>query len=422
MTPRDFSIQVVRQLAQAGYVAYWAGGCVRDLLLGQDPNDFDVATNATPDQVRELFGRRRTLAVGESFGVIIVLGPQTAGQIEVATFRKEGAYLDGRRPESVHFCSAAEDAQRRDFTINGMFYDPLNATVHDFVGGQVDLQKQIVRAIGNPHDRMEEDKLRMLRAARFATVLDFSLDVETSRAVEQMAHQIVVVSAERITQELKKMLVHPHRGRAVELCERLNLLEVILPEVIQRTMQVSLEAWECRLRLLAELRVDSFEIPMAALLRDVPAPLQTHRGEPEHGTVRDVCRRLKLSNQETDAIDWLVRHQQTIENFAEMSLAEQKRLVTQRYFPPLLTLEAAAATVTGRSMAPFEAVEDFFAENPPERLSPPELINGRKLIELGYQPGPQFQIWLTAVRDAQLNEQISTTNEALELIRQLAAS
>src|SRR5690606_34637150 len=229
---RIFATDVVRQLTDAGYVALWAGGCVRDLMLGRAPQDYDVATNARPEQVREVFGRRRTHAVGESFGVILVLESGRKGrQVEVATFRTEGVYSDGRRPDSVEFCTPEEDARRRDFTINGMFFDPLHERVLDYVGGEADLGQGIVRAIGDAHDRMSEDKLRMLRAVRFTATFDFHLDETTAAAIRSMAGEIRVVSWERITQELQKMLVDQHRERAIRLCHDLGLLGIILPEL-----------------------------------------------------------------------------------------------------------------------------------------------------------------------------------------------
>ena len=211
-----FALEIVLQLRAAGHIALFAGGCVRDSLLGREAKDYDIATTARPEQVRKLFGHRRTLAVGASFGVIMVLAPQGGGQVEVATFRTEGPYLDGRRPESVAFCTPEEDARRRDFTINGMFFDPVEQRVLDFVSGEQDLNAKIVRAIGNPHERFREDKLRMLRAVRFTATLGFSLDPETADAIRAMASELIVVSSERIAQELKKMLLDPHRRRAIQ--------------------------------------------------------------------------------------------------------------------------------------------------------------------------------------------------------------
>ena len=243
MTPpgessREFATDVVRQLRAAGYTALWAGGCVRDLLLGRGAEDYDVATSATPEQVRTLFGKRRTLAVGESFGVIIVLPPsKTAEPVEVATFRTEGVYLDGRRPTEVAFSTPEEDAQRRDFTINGMFYDPIQMQVLDYVGGEADLHRKVLRAIGDPHARMTEDKLRMLRAVRFAATLEFELDPTTRAAVQLMAPEMRVVSAERIAQELRKVLAHRTRVRGFQLLAETGLLEVLFPEVLPQTAE-----------------------------------------------------------------------------------------------------------------------------------------------------------------------------------------
>jgi poly(A) polymerase len=415
-------VEVVRQLTEAGFTAYWAGGCVRDLLRGEDPNDYDVATNATPEQVRRLFGRRRTVPVGESFGVIIVLGRKEQGQIEVATFRTEENYADGRRPEKVAFCSPEEDAFRRDFTINGMFYDPLTETVHDFVGGQADLEARVIRAIGEPHDRMNEDKLRMLRAVRFASVLDYSLDEATARAVADMAHQIVVVSAERIAQELRKMLQDRHRARAVRLCRELQLLEVILPEVIETTVRHSEERWQQVLELLARLGNASFETALAALLRDVPAPAGQRGDDVHHGTVRAACRRLKLSNLETGRVCWLSERRGAFDDASQMSTAELKRLAAEPGFRDLLHLERTAAAVEGKALRAFEFVDVFLERTPPEEIDPPPLVTGSDLIQLGLSPGPRFKALLTALRDAQLNGEISTHEEALELARQLAAT
>ena len=195
---RDFAEEVVRKLQSAQFQAYWAGGCVRDQLLGRVPKDYDVATNAQPEQIREVFGRRRTLAIGAAFGVITVLGPKPAGQVDVATFRRDAHYSDGRHPDSVTFSSAEEDASRRDFTVKGLFFDPLSETVIDYVGGQEDLRGRVVRAIGDPQARLAEDKLRMLRAVRFAAVLDFQLDRATLEAITAMADQLPAVSPERI--------------------------------------------------------------------------------------------------------------------------------------------------------------------------------------------------------------------------------
>jgi poly(A) polymerase len=228
---REFAVDVVAKLRAAGFEAYWAGGCVRDQLLGREPKDFDVATDARPDEIRGIFGFRRTVAVGEAFGVIKVVGRKPEGEVEVATFRQDASYSDGRHPDSVRFSTPEADAQRRDFTINGLFYDPLDDRVIDFVGGQEDLARRMVRAIGDARARFAEDKLRLLRGVRIAATFDFTLEPATRDAIKAMADQITVVSAERIAAEMRLMLVHPRRARALELLRELGLLKIILPEV-----------------------------------------------------------------------------------------------------------------------------------------------------------------------------------------------
>ncbi|HPZ83611.1 MAG TPA: CCA tRNA nucleotidyltransferase, partial [Thermogutta sp.] len=231
---REFAVWVVRKLQERGYIAYWAGGCVRDQLLGRVPKDYDVATNATPDEVRNIFGMKRTFAVGAAFGVITVNGPPGAGQIEVATFRTDSSYRDGRHPESVSFSSPKEDALRRDFTINGLFYDPIQDRTVDYVGGVEDIKRRIIRAIGDPYQRFTEDKLRMLRAIRFVAELEFDLDPRTYEAIRAMADQITQVSQERILMELERLLTAPARRKGVILLRESGLLRVVLPELEPR--------------------------------------------------------------------------------------------------------------------------------------------------------------------------------------------
>lgn len=228
---REFAAAVVARLRAAGHETYWAGGCVRDELLGRTPADYDVATAALPEVVRQVFGRKRTLAIGAAFGVITVLGPKGAGQVEVATFRTDAAYTDGRHPAGVSFCSAREDAKRRDFTINGLFLDPLSGEVHDFVGGRADLAAGVVRAIGVPAQRFGEDHLRMLRAIRFTAFFDFVLDGETRAAIERMAHLVAAVSPERIAAELRAMVERTGRQRALLLLAETGLAREVLPEL-----------------------------------------------------------------------------------------------------------------------------------------------------------------------------------------------
>lgn len=428
---RTFATDVVRQLAGAGYTALWAGGCVRDLMLGRLPQDYDVATDARPEQVRDLFGKKRTLAVGESFGVVIVLGPsRDAGQVEVATFRKEGEYTDGRRPDRVEYCTPEEDAQRRDFTINGMFYNPLQEQVLDYVGGEQDLGEGIVRAIGLPHDRMSEDKLRMLRAARFTATLEFQLDESTAQAIREMADSILVVSWERIAQELRRMLIDQHRERAMRLCHDLGLLQVILPEladILQSHQPAAISdqsdtprEWWHTLHILGNLEAPSFELAMAALVHTVASPTGKRLKQAPSGTVRALCKRLKLSNAETDQIAWLVANQHALDDAPHLPLCELKRLLVHDHIEDLLKLSRRRALAQQRETSAIDFAAGYKSEAPSDVLDPPELIDGSDLRQLGLTPGPQFQTILRTVRDAQLNEEIATQAEAISLARELS--
>jgi poly(A) polymerase len=422
---REFAVDVVRRLRATGHTALFAGGCVRDLLLGRVAKDYDVATTARPDQVRDLFGHRKTLPVGASFGVIVVIGPRGTGHVEVATFRTEGPYEDGRRPTSVAFCTPEDDARRRDFTINGMFYDPIDAQVMDYVGGEADLSARIVRAIGDPHERMREDKLRMLRAVRFTATLDFALDPATADAVRGMAGQLVIVSAERIAQELKKMLVDPHRRRAIELCDDVGLLSVILPELDHEFRD--LERLETTLRMLALLNMPSFELALATLLHSLAA--QTATPEPSRGSASgtrsvtyEICRRLKLSNEETDQITWLVSHQDTLLDAPVQSLARLKRTLAHPFRDPLLNLLRVKLLAADADLRPVLFCDEFLARTPQAEIDPSPLISGDILKSIGLNPGPNFKSILETVRDAQLNNEISTQEQAVELARRLATS
>jgi poly(A) polymerase len=443
MTPlgeasRAFATDVVRQLLAAGHIALWAGGCVRDLLMGRGAQDFDVATSATPEQVRTLFGKRRTLAVGESFGVIIVLPPTKAAEpVEVATFRTEGAYLDGRRPTEIAFSTPEEDANRRDFTINGMFYDPIERKVLDYVGGEADLQRKVLRAIGDPHERMSEDKLRMLRAVRFSATLEFELDPITLAAVQHMAPELRVVSAERIAQELRKVLAHRTRVRGFGLLVETGLLEVLFPEVFAQPAALAkaglaapslaqrADGWIAHIAAtLGHLPPAArFELATAALLHQVPCPIHEPRLAPEaRGTVWEITRRLKLSSDELTAIAWLVGHLDCWNDAEQQTDAQLKRVLAHPLSQDLRDLIRAVRTAACLPLTPIQCVDDFASHHTAEQINPPELLTGRDLIDLGLSPGPRFKHLLDTVRDAQLNGEIGTREEALELIRTAGAS
>jgi len=420
---RQFAADVVRRLKHAGFQALWAGGCVRDFLLGRQPKDYDVATDARPDEVRKLFGHRRTLAVGASFGVIIVRGAKPAGDVEVATFRTEGPYRDGRRPEQVTFSTAEEDARRRDFTINGMFYDPVEQRLFDFVDGEQDLNDGIVRAIGDPRARMGEDKLRMLRAVRFTAAMEFELDSPTAEAIHSMAGEIRIVSAERICQELKQMLVDPHRMRAVQLAREIGLLVVILPELQsilgETTGDSHANRFERTLRMLHNLQNPGFELAFTALLHAIPAANDGALCDAEE-RVGEICRRLRLSNREIDHITWLFSHQDALSDAPHASLFRLKRLLAHPLIDDLLALFRVKVLATDADLNVVAFCDDFLKNTPRDKLDPPELINGDDLIAKGLTPGANFKTILRAVRDAQLDETISTKAEALELAERVS--
>ncbi len=400
-----FALEIVLQLRAAGHIALFAGGCVRDSLLGREAKDYDIATTARPEQVRKLFGHRRTLAVGASFGVIMVLAPQGGGQVEVATFRTEGPYLDGRRPESVAFCTPEEDARRRDFTINGMFFDPVEQRVLDFVSGEQDLNAKIVRAIGNPHERFREDKLRMLRAVRFTATLGFSLDPETADAIRAMASELIVVSSERIAQELKKMLLDPHRRRAIQLTEDVELIRVIFPELDSVRRQ---SEWSLILNGLEALRHPTFELAMALLLKEL-------RTQPNP---RTICLRLRLSNDETDRITWLVAHQSDLDDAPALCLANLKQILAHRYRDDLLEMHRVQQVATSSPLDSYQFCVHFLKNTPPEVLDPVPFVTGDDLITMGFKPGPRFKSILDTTRMAQLNLELLSRDEALNRIKQ----
>ena len=426
-----FAESVVQRLRESGYQALFAGGCVRDLQLGRSPKDYDVATDARPEQVRELFGQRRTLAVGASFGVIVVVPSRSerAKGIEpvvVATFRTEGPYLDGRRPEQVVFATPEEDAQRRDFTINGMFYDPVDGRLLDYVGGERDLKAGIVRAIGDPQARMTEDKLRLLRAIRFAATFDFRLDEATAAAVRTMADQLVVVSAERISQELRRMLVHENRRRAVDLCAECGLLQVIFPELADMVRFADASPtspWDRTRAMLDLLEDPSFELALACLLHalaDAPAECEPVTVGLER--IRPICHRLRLSNGETVRVIFLVSGQQAFAGIRGDRPSRLKRLCSSKGIRELIELIRVRTVVEGGDLAEVRFVATFLDETPVAVLNPPPLLTGADLIALGLKPGPQFKRLLETVRDAQLDGAISSADEARELAERLHAS
>lgn len=416
---RQFAVSVVETLRGEGFDALWAGGCVRDQLLGKSPKDYDVASTATPDEVIRIFGTRRTVPVGASFGVVMVLGPtKSAGQIEVATFRSDGEYLDGRRPNSVKFCRPEEDARRRDFTINGMFFDPIRNEVIDYVGGREDLAAGVVRAIGEPVDRFREDKLRMLRAVRFAATFRFHLDVGTADAIRRFATQLNQVSVERIAQELRRMLAHSTRTTAVRMLEETSLLAEVLPEI---TSISGLIQQDEILDALDMLESTSFESALSLLLRPLYAS-----GEQEHrrrvARIEEVCRRLKMSNEEIDCVCWLLNSLPVLDSIASQPLHILKPLLNHPHAQLLLNVSSAIARSFGKDPVDAEFCRRYLSRTSPGTLAPATLIDGRDVMSLGIPAGPVVRELLTTIRNEQLDELLATREQALVRLRELYSS
>lgn len=398
---REFALQVVAQLRDAGHAALWAGGCVRDQLLGREPKDYDVATSARPDQVRQVFGKRRTLAIGASFGVIGVLGKRGEPPLEVATFRTDGDYRDGRRPESVVFTDAEHDAQRRDFTINGLFFDPVAEQVVDYVQGQADLTAGVVRAIGDPRRRFAEDKLRLLRAVRFAAEFEFVIEPDTLAAIQDMAPEITVVSGERIGAELRKILSGPRRARGVELLRNAKLLHPLWPELAP-----VLDDDAVRAEILLRLSALSTESAPAAL-----ALASLELASPE--SLVDVGRRWRWTNKEGRTAAWLASQVTRLRDEPDLPWpALQRLLVDERSFD----LFAAATAALGDDHPARRRIAEALAL-PPEQLNPPPLATGDDLRAAGLTPGRHFAALLDYLRDEQLLGRITTPDEAIAAAR-----
>ena len=388
MTERELATEVVTKLQAAGYTALWAGGCVRDELLGLTPADYDIATSATPEQVQQLF--RRCHSFGASFGVVEVLGPRDEHgdwlKVQVATFRTDGSYTDGRRPDTVQYSSPEEDAARRDFTINGLFFDPVTKQVMDYVGGKADLEARVLRAIGDPVARFTEDKLRVLRAVRMAARFNLTVEDQTWQAVVRMAEQIRVVSVERIAEELRKMLVHPSRGRGMTLLRDSGLLKLILPEASELPAKLA----------SPEVMMVAFELVLAALLRNC---------EPK--IVGRVAKRLKLSNQEADDVIWLVTVQQLlVRNPAPPRSTLFPILADERGILLVLFLHLCGNSEAG------EYARKAKNQHTLAELNPPPLLTGDDLKALGYKPGPQFKAWLDELRRKQLDGELTSRADA----------
>jgi len=421
--------EVVRRLVEAGHQALFAGGCVRDMVRGEAPEDYDIATDATPEQVQALFPR--TVAVGARFGVIIVL--MDNDQFEVATFRADAEYSDGRHPDAVRFSDAREDALRRDFTINGLFYNPMTDQVIDYVGGRQDIGAGIVRAVGDPEQRFAEDSLRMIRAVRFAARFGYRIDEGTQAAIRAHAADIQRVSAERIHDELVKILTGPNRGEGLELLRRTGLLAEILPEVAamagcQQPSQFHPEGdvFTHTRRALDALENPPVELAFGVLLHDVGKPPTQSESDRIRFSLHDkvgaeigrqICERLRFPTLETEAIVALVLDHMKFIAVREMRQSTLKRFFRAPHYPMLLELHRVDCLASHGDLRNYEFCKERFAVLGQEQIHPPRLLGGDDLIDLGYAPGPIFSTILRRVEDAQLEGEISTREEAAALVR-----
>lgn len=411
--------RIIDQLISHGFIAFLAGGCVRDALLGRRPKDYDVATNATPQSVREVFGASRTLAFGASFGVIGVLPPRqrtsessppgSVEPTEVATFRSDGQYSDGRRPDSVQYGTAEEDALRRDFTINGLFYDPIQQQIVDYVGGQADLSAKLLRTIGTAKLRFDEDKLRMLRAVRFATLLDFQIEAETFAQIQQHSSEISFVSAERIGAELRRILTSQNVLQGLELLDRSRLSQTVLPELerIDREKLSCLLSDQVAGESTHSLKTGlDFPVALAAIALCSESPEEFLAG---------VQLRWRLSTEESRRATSAITHYETVLNSNELPWSVAQPVVVDRDINEILML-AERVGESGSTMDGVRYVRSMMRQSP-EELNPPMLITGDDLRIAGMKPGPHFRNILSDVRNAQLDQQVQSVEDAWELIR-----
>ena len=420
--------RIVERLRRNGHEAFFAGGWVRDYLLQRKPKDIDIATSARPEEVQRLFPD--STPIGASFGV--VQARVYGHAYEITTFRKEGPYLDGRHPSEISFTTPEQDALRRDFTVNGMFYDPIAGRVIDYVHGKADLQGRIIRTIGDPGARFEEDKLRMLRAIRFACGLDFQIVAATWESIRGMATKILQVSWERIRDELTKMFVGPAPGRALDLLHESGLLREILPEIeamrgVQQPPEYHPEGdVYVHTRMALELlRKPSAVLAWGTLLHDVGKPPTfslaeriRFDGHVEVGArmAEEVCRRLRLSNEETEHVVELERHHLRFMHVHEMRKSTLTRFLRLPHFEDHLELHRVDCLSSHRNLDSYRFCREKLKEYHAQEPAPAPLINGEDLIALGYKPGPIFKEILDAVEDLQLEDTIKTKEEALEFV------
>jgi len=426
---RQLAENIIQRLRRAGHQAWLVGGCVRDLLLGREPEDYDVATDAPPDEVRALFGNARL--VGAHFGVVLVA--QGEAEVEVATLRTDHCYRDGRRPSAVSFeTDPRRDVERRDFTINGLLLDPTTGEVLDFVGGREDLAAGLIRAIGDPDRRFAEDHLRMLRAVRFAAGLGFRIEPQTQEAIRRHREQIRRISPERIRDELIRILTQGGARRGLELMDETGLLEIILPEVaamkgVPQPVEFHPEGdvWTHVLLMLEMMQNPSVTLALGVLLHDVGKPPTYRLAErirfDEHDQVGarlavEIMTRLRFAGEQIRRVEALVQHHLRWRHVQQMRESKLKRFLALEHFDEHMELHRLDCLASHRNLDNYYFVARKLAETPPEALKPKRLLTGHDLIRAGFQPGPAFSEILREVEDAQLESQIRTPEEALAFV------
>lgn len=428
---RTGALEIVRRLQARGFRALWAGGCVRDMLMGQVPRDYDIATNADLQQVIGIFPHAQV--VGAHFGVVIVrLGDY---HYEVARFRRDLGYSDGRRPDGVVFVDEEEDAKRRDFTINGMFYDPVADVVLDYVGGQVDLKKKMIRTIGDPHARFREDRLRMLRAIRFGCRYHWPLEEKTREAIGTLSASIECISLERIRDEVVKILTEGGAPLGVRWLIDLGLMAVFMPEVVAMDgvpqppqFHPEGDVLTHTLIMLGLMRNPSVELAMGILLHDVGKPptyevrdrIRFHNHtKVGREMAEEICRRLRFSSEQIKHIAALVADHHKFMHVQEMRPSTLKRFLRTDRFEDHLELHRIDCLSSHGALDNYEFCKAALENLEPEQIRPVPLINGRDLIAMGQKPGPAFKKVLRAVEDAQLEGRVTRRDEALRLATQV---
>ena len=424
--------RVVQRLQEAGHTALFAGGCVRDRLMGVEPHDYDIATSARPEQVQALFDR--TFAVGAHFGVVVVV--YASDQFQVASFRSDGVYLDGRHPASVTFSTPEEDAQRRDFTINGIFYDPIREDLVDYVNGQRDLAARVLRAIGDPAARFREDRLRLMRAVRFATTLGFEIEPETWSAVRESAAHIRDVSAERIREELVKIFLSPNRVRGFDLLDASGLMKEVLPELealkgCEQPPQFHPEGdvfVHTRIMLGLLPAEASLPLVMSVLFHDIGKPPTfavdadgriRFNGHDKLGAemTAALMSRLRFTRAETEATVEAVANHMVFKDVQQMRVAKLKRFMARPHFDDEMELHRVDCASSHGALDNYDFLRAKREEFASEPLIPKPLITGRNLMAIGFAPGPHFSEILDAVQSRQLEGTLKTPEEAIEWVK-----